>query len=213
MLKALKKGCRGCLTAVVVVVAGFALAVVVVWAMVPGKMLFHAFLPPYHHLFYEALLEKPSVDELAGVWMMDEDSLTFYKDRLGYTNFMNQADHVLALKEDGALVLKGFPRYDDQKNSIVKSSEPFEYEANFASWWKLEEKTERHEREYGIVRPDCWQYRLLWRIGDRKGDPAIYLGKDKRGIYLAMPTFWFPGDQNNSRHVHFRKVRSGEVVE
>ncbi len=167
--------------------------------------------------WYESLRERPEIGELVGEWMMDEQSVNFYTRALGYTDFVERADHVLVLNEDGTLVLKGFPRYEAQNDSRFKPSNKYGYETDFVSWWKLEEKTARHVKEesypVGTVRPERWRYRLVWKIGDDEGDPAIYLGHDQMGVYLDMPTFCFGIDQWGCRSIHYRKLPPPVVEE
>jgi len=52
-----------------------------------------------------------STDQLAGVWIIDDDSLRFLYFSLHYRTFTCKANHVLLLNRDGTCAFKGFAVY------------------------------------------------------------------------------------------------------
>ncbi len=53
--------------------------------------------------------------QFVGVWMIDDESLQFLRDSLGFNIYTRAADHVLLLNNDATCAFKGFSLYLDRK--------------------------------------------------------------------------------------------------
>ena len=174
-----------------------------------------------------------------GTWQIDDESLAYYRDTLGYRTALSVTDHYLILYPNGEADIRCDGTYslreraDDVKTALrifLDQRPPSVFHGVRGRWTvrKLSDIPKEFAAwEFEDSRPLGWE----WQVAITKTDTIIgkdgrehsdwcaehgvyqfFLGEDERGLYLAPPTYSSNVPKHMERVLRFREINGPQMI-